>query len=60
LRKARPYPPGSVEAGPLLGSWRKRCLISYEKGQNAQKGQKNGQKMLYKVLYKHINSWVPA
>jgi hypothetical protein len=27
---------------PGLGSWRKRCLISHEKVQNAQKGQKNG------------------
>jgi len=39
---------------PHLGSWRKRCLISHEKAQKAQKGQKNGQK----VLYKQINSAV--
>jgi len=32
---------------PHLGSWRKRCLISYEKGQKAQKGQKNGQKSAF-------------
>jgi len=36
LRKAQPYPPGSVKAGPHLGSWRKRCLISHEKVQNAE------------------------
>jgi len=46
-----------------LGSWRKRCFIRHEnpqdalrQAQNAQKGQKNGQKS----AYKHINSWIPA
>ena len=41
------WPPGSVEAGPHLGSWRKRCLISYEKGQKAQKGQKKRPKSTF-------------
>jgi len=50
LQKLRPHPPGSVEAGPHLGSWRKRCFISKEKAQNAQKGQKNGHKVLFLVI----------
>jgi len=40
----------------LFKSWRKRCFISYEQAQNAQKTTKNDQK----VLYKHINSWITA
>jgi hypothetical protein len=32
---------------PHLGSWRKRCFISYEKGQKAEKGRKNGQKSAF-------------
>ena len=33
--------------GRPLWSWRKRCFISQEKAQNAQKGQKNDQKSAF-------------
>jgi hypothetical protein len=33
-----------------LGSWRKRCLIRHEKAQNAEKGQKNGQKSTFLAI----------
>ena len=42
------------EKGVLLGTKIRR--MPYGRHENAQKGQKNGQK----VLYKHINSWGPA
>jgi len=34
----------------FLRSWRKRCFISHKKAKNAQKEQKNDQKLLFLVI----------